>query len=82
MFPNITEMNPVLKLFVSKNMPLSLIILIIVLGFMTGMVIIYCSNEFCSKRFTGYKKNFYINIFNVFMCCNSFCYKLFTSILL
>lgn len=67
MLPNITKMNPILKLFVSKNMPLSLIILIIVLGFMTGMVIIYCSNEFCSKRFTGYKKIF-ISIFSMFLC--------------
>lgn len=67
MLPNITKMNPILKLFASKNMPLSLIILIIVLGFMTGMVIIYCSNEFCSKRFTGYKKIF-ISIFSMFLC--------------
>lgn len=56
MLPNITKMNPVLKLFASRNMSLSLIILIVILGIFLGMVVMHFSKKQYLKKGNLYKK--------------------------
>lgn len=55
---NYTQINPILKLFASKNIPLSLIVIIVILGLFLGMMMVHVSNRIYLKRFVKYK-NFY-----------------------
>ena len=56
MLLNPTKINPVLKLFASRNMSLSLIILIVILGIFLGMVVIHFSKKQYLKKGSLYKK--------------------------
>jgi len=56
MLLNPTKINPVLKLFASRNMSLSLIILIVILGIFLGMVVMHFSKKQYLKKGNLYKK--------------------------
>lgn len=71
MLLNPTKINPVLKLFASRNMSLSLIILIVILGIFLGMVVIHFSKKQYLKKGSLYKK-VYIFLKECFLTIFSF----------
>ena len=61
MLPDYTKINPILKLFASKNIPLPLIVITVIFGLFFGMMGVYVSNKIYLKRFVKYK-NFYTSL--------------------